>query len=157
MHKEYIAVENFIVLLGCSRSDAEVVRLIDEVGRQAAHTIDKEDGADDEYVEARSRGFCLYFDAGRLTSIFLYSEKKDPSYCRYALPLPLGISFGQSKPDVLLSLGKPSTEGGGKKDFFGYVPKWIRYDKGAYSVHVEFSGEADIVQMVTLMPSGMYR
>ena len=97
----------------------------------------------------------MYFDNGRLVSVFLYSKQKEQGYSQYTLPLPLGISFGQSKPDLLRRIGNPSASGGGKKGVFGYIPEWIKYEKGRYSLHIEFANETGLIQMVTLMPRGM--
>ncbi len=152
MRRELVTVEYLAGLLGSNRSNSEVVRLIDELGDLAAFKIDREDDADDEYIEVKDLGLCLYFEANRLVSIFLYSEVKGEDYARYAQPLPLGISFEQSKSDVMSSIGDPSNEGGGKEGYFGYIAEWITYDMRGLKVHVEFSREFNAVQMVTLMP-----
>jgi hypothetical protein len=152
MREEITSVERLIGLLGSSRTDREVLQLIDDLGREVTIFIDKDDGANDEYMEVKSRGLSLYFDAGRLASVFLYSEQKDTEYCTYALPLPEGVSFGQSKSDVLRSLGSPVSMGGGTKGFFGDVPEWIKFDKREYSLHLEFASGTGSLQMVTLMP-----
>lgn len=152
MQQKDVANERFIMLLGRSRNDPEVVRLIDAFSDEAVRTVDREDVADEEYIEVKNYGFSLYFDTGKLASVFLYSDTKDPEYSTYALGLPLAVSFRQSKLDVVSHLGTPSAEGGGKIGVFGRVPRWVRYDRGTYSVHIEFADEPDLVQMVTLMP-----
>ena len=152
MYKDMISVERLITMLGCHRNDHRVIKLIDVLGNEVALFMDKDDGANDEYIEVKNHGFCLYFDACNLASIFLYSSKKDSSYSNYAFPLPSGLSFDQSKSDVFRILGNPSDSGGGKKGFFGQIPEWYKYNKGDYSLHLEFSGVDSTLNMVTLMP-----
>jgi hypothetical protein len=151
MCEDIISVERLIPMLGCSRSDPRVTELIDALDSDVTFSIDKEDGADDEYMEVKTRGLSLYFDAGRLASIFLYTKQKDPSYCDYALPLPSGLSFGQSKSAVLQNLGSSFSTGGGKKGFFGEIPEWVKYEREEYALHLEFGNGTSCVQMVTLM------
>jgi hypothetical protein len=151
MYEDILSVDQLITMLGCGRNDSRVLKLIDSLDGRLTFFIDKENGADDEYLEVKSLGLSLYFDAGELASIFLYSGQKDREYREYPLSLPSGLRFGQSKSEILRDLGSPSSAGGGKKGFFGDVAEWIKYNQGEYALHLEFANGANSVQMVTLM------
>ena len=91
-------------------------------------------------------------DGAVLQAVHLHSGQKDDGYARYDLPLPLGISFSQTKADILAFLPPPDVEGGGRDGYFGPISEWFRYDDlDGHSVHINFTSNAQAVEVVTLM------
>ena len=147
-------VNKLMEFLGASRSDEKLREFIRQFIPPPTITVDKEDGADDEYIEFKEHGFCFYFEVDVLVSIFLYSGKKDKNYVMYELPLPMGICFHNSKSEMIGRLEDPNAKGGGHDGFFGVVPEWIRFDNvDGHSVHIEFTSDSKSIGMVTLMKS----
>ena len=147
-------VERLASLLGLNRSDPQIDAFIGEFDPPPVITADKEDDADDEFVEFTSQGFGLAFEQDVLHAFHLHSGDSIDSYARYHLPLPLGITFEQCQSDLLARLPPPDTQGGGRDGTFGYIPNWIRYDDAhGPSFHVEFASDTGRVRMVTVMLS----
>ena len=141
---------NLIPLLGKNRNDKEVEKVFHMFEGEAVVTVDKEDDADDEYVEIKSKGVGFYFEKNVLLSVFLHSPTSTPDYMGYELSLPLELQFNQSKEDVVGLLGSPACEGGGEDGFFGHVPCWVKYKEVGYYLHVEFAMDGESIRMVTL-------
>lgn len=145
-------VDGLIRLLGASRSDPRIDSFIRQVDPPPVITVDKEDDADAEFVEFKAHGFGLAFDHDILRAVDLRSGQQADGYARYELPLPMGISFQQSRSEVQALLPPPDVEGGGREGYFGPIPEWIRYDNvDGLAIHFEFTSDAQAVQMVTLM------
>ena len=150
--KEPHHIDRLNELLGAHRTDSRLDAFIGQFDPPPVITVDKEDDADDEFVEFKAQGFGLAFDQDVLQAVHIRSGQQDDGYTKYNLSLPMGITFSQSKSEVLAILPPPDVEGGGCDGFFGPVPEWIRYDKtDGHSVHLEFTSDAQAVQMVTLM------
>lgn len=150
MDDKLFRVENLSRLLGGSRSEEPLRRLIEQSGSAPVCTADKEDGVDEEFVEFKEPGVGLYFEGDILTSIFLHSAGGGSSYAGYAHPLPIGIRFEHSRAELLGLLGPPDAAGGGRDEFFGAVPSWVKYKTPGYVVHVEFALDSKSVRMVTM-------
>ena len=145
-------VEALSSLLGARRSDTRVDAFIREFTPPPIITVDKEDDADDEFIEFKTQGFGLAFDGDVLQAIHLHSGEQDDDYAKYDLPLPMGIQFQQSKAELLSRLPPPDVTGGGCDSFIGPVPPWVRFDRvDGHSVHVEFTADTKGIRMVTVM------
>jgi len=145
--------EKLISLLELKRSDDRIDKFIEQLSIAPEVYIDKDDGADVEYIEFKEYGFCLYFDEGILDSIFIYSEKNDEDYEGYSLSLPMGISFNNSKSDLIKLLGVPSSKGGG---VFKNILPWIKYIMNGYNIHFEFIKRSKSIKMITIEKEESY-
>lgn len=143
-------VISLIKLLGVNRMDRNLSIFLEGIEITPLITVDKDDGADDEYIEFKELGFNFYFEHDILDSIFLFSADNDEEYLEYACSLPDGLTFNQSKQEVLNLLGHPFSEGGGDDEFFGKIPGWVKYKKDNYYLHIEFSEHRNKIRMVSL-------
>lgn len=145
--------EELVSLIGLSRSDNKVQTFINQFGTAPVFTVDKEDDADDEFVEFKEQGLAICFEKDVLMSICLHSGERTADFATYGHPLPMGICFEQSKSELLDSFGSPAAEGGGHDAFFGDVPDWFRYKMDGYSVHMQFAPDLRSIRTVTVMVS----
>ncbi len=145
-------LDRLLSLLGAKRSDENVEAFIRKFDPPPIITVDKEDDADDEFIEFKSQGFGLAFAGDILHSFHLHAGEEDDDYARYDLPLPMGLSFHQLKSELLEHLPQPDAEGGGHDDFFGDIPDWIRFDNvDGYSIHLEFTPNNRRIRVVTVL------
>ena len=151
MDKNLYRVEKLLRFLGRIRSDDALVKFIAQFAVLPLAIVDKEDDADDEFLEFKEYGFGFYFEKDVLLSITLHSIDNASGYVSYENPLPFGVSFGQSMSDVEKILGEPDSAGGGRKGFFGDVPVWLKYKTKTHSVHIEFSRSSKTVRAVSLL------
>jgi hypothetical protein len=121
MDDKLFSVENLSRFLGVKRSNGGLRAFIEQSGATPVSTVDKEDDADDEYVEFKEQGVGFYFENDTLVSIFLHSGSDGSGYAKYDHPLPMGIQLDQSKADVVALLGSPNAEGGGRRGSFGEI------------------------------------
>jgi len=150
--ENFYKVDKLINLLGLNRHDEQIDMFLKQVCATPEITIDKEDGADDEYIEFKELGFGLHFMSDILSAIHFHSEYDISDYKMYYHPLPMGIHFKQSKSEILAFLGEPDDKGGGGYDeFFGYIPNWIKYKMDDYTLHIEFTSDCKRIQVVTIM------
>src|SRR5690606_14543460 len=108
--------------LGCTSSNNGVIDFL--VSKLIFLTgLSLEDDDFDAYVEKRELGLCLLFTdeakflglanqpigQGKLyfSTVFFYSEGKD-NYNQYKSDLPFGLSFNDTRQDVLMKLGQQS-------------------------------------------------
>jgi len=112
---------------------------------------------DDEVVfyEFKKTGVSFLFDETKtLTAIHIFGENKD-QFLAYSGELPEGISFKNSKTEILEKLGKPSQQGGGETSLLGgKVSPWIKYLFPQYQLHLQFDESLKRVVLVTLMSLG---
>jgi hypothetical protein len=89
---------------------------------------------------------------GHVESIQFYSEGFQ-EHREFSDGLPEHVEFSQSLDQVQQALGDPDVKGGGAKlpPPFGVVPPWIRYDREAYSLHLQFSEDRNRIVLVSLM------
>lgn len=146
------SVDALLSMLGAERSELRIEAFIHAFDPPPMITTDKENGAEDEFIEFKPHGFGLVFERDTLHSFHLHSGEQDDEYSRYDLPLPMGIRFEQSRSELLDRLSPPHAEGGGRDGVFGHVSDWIRYDSaGGLSIHVEFASEKGSIRVVTVM------
>jgi hypothetical protein len=94
--------------------------------------------------------FVADFD-GRVSTVFFYSIGSN-DYRQFVGVLPEGIDFGDSQSSVRQRLGQPSANGGGKViQFFGKAPKWDRYDREGFSLHIQYVDNETSISLVSLM------
>jgi filamentous hemagglutinin len=144
-------INNLAPLIGLKRSDDSIEFFINKVSTIPTITVDKDDDADDEFIEFKRSGFGLHFMNNVLESIHFQFGRKNSDYTKFEYPLPLGIRFEQSKSEILNILGSPVAQGGGQDDFFGHVPDWFKYNKDGYAIHIEFDPDSKSVESVTIM------
>lgn len=144
-------INSLASLIGLNRSDDRIEFFIKKISSEPIITVDKDDGADDEFVEFKRSGFGLHFMNDVLESIHFQLGRKQSDYTRFKYPLPLGICFEQSKSEILNILGSPAVRGGGDDNFFGHVPDWFKYHKGGYAIHIEFGPDSKSIESVTIM------
>jgi hypothetical protein len=138
-------------LLGLARSEEKVLQFLGRLtGRNPVITTDNSDGANDEYIEFKEYGYCLYFDGGVLDSIFLHSAEENSDYLEFGLHLPMLLHFSMSKKKVIDLCGLPKAEGGGADPFWGEISSWVKFDLESYIMHVEFNKGLDSIRLITL-------
>jgi len=71
-------IEKLIILIGLNRSDEEILFFLNKVSSEPYITVDKDDGADDEFVEFKNSGFGLHFMNDVLESIHFQSGNHRP-------------------------------------------------------------------------------
>lgn len=152
--EELFDINNITPLIGLNRSDERVEKFLNELPPEPIITIDKDDGADDEFIEYKDSGFGLHFMNDAFECIHFQFGRKNSDYNEFKHPLPFGIRFEQSKSEILNILGFPGMQGGGHDDFFGHVPDWFKYNKDGYAIHIEFGSESKGVESVTIMAIG---
>lgn len=146
------SAENLTKLLGARRDDRQFQALIAQSTSPPVITVDREDDADDEFIEFRDRGISLYFEKSVLLQVALFSQDNDSGFSEYKPSLPMGINFGEQKTALLARLPEPDLSGGGSDGFFGPVPDWVKFEHEAgYSVHVEFDPSTSAVRLVTIL------
>jgi len=104
------------------------------------------------YMELPASGiaFIAALD-GRVTTIQFHAEGYQ-DYRGFAGELPEGISFTDDQRAVHSRLGQPSASGGGTViQFFGKAPKWDRFDRHSYSLHIQYVDDDGAVSLVSLM------
>jgi hypothetical protein len=107
---------------------------------------------DRQYFEYPNSG--IAFDAdldGRVASVFLYAEGYQD--CKgFAGELPEGISFTDDRREVQARLGQPAASGGGTvMPFLGEAPRWDRFDRHSYSLHIQYVEGDTSVNLVSVM------
>lgn len=142
-------VTALVRLIGEHRSAPAIDALVAVAREPPACTPDRQNGADDEFVEFKADGVGLYFEADRLLAIYLYRSGYALGYAGYQHLLPEGVIFGHALNDVLRLLGPPYESGGGHDSFFGNVPSWLKYRHTGYDSHYTF--DAYGVGMVGLL------
>lgn len=139
---------NFTILLGMRLEDVSKTEAV-----QPLMAGSKTDLIDNRFhLQIRLHGieFVADFD-GRVSTVFFYSGGAN-DYRQFAGALPEGIGFGDSQSSVHQRLGQPSVNGGGKViQFFGKAPKWDRYDREGFSLHIQYVDNESSISLVSLM------
>ncbi len=143
--------EKLIKLIALNRMDNQIIFFLNQADSVPEITIDKEDGADDEYIEFKKEGFGFHFMGDILVALHFQSGRKFSDYSMYKYSLPLSIGFEQNKSEILTLLKEPLIIGGGKDGYFGPIPHWFKYKiNDDLTLHIEFTKE-DKVSVVTIM------
>lgn len=88
---------------------------------------------------------------GRVSTIVFYSSKAE-GFREFSGSLPESISFGECEQVIQRRLGQPSSKGGGQTiQFFGKVPKWNRYDREGFALHIQYGDDERSIKVVSLM------
>jgi len=88
--------------------------------------------------------------SGAVLTIFLYGKRFE-GHQPYKKTLPAGLSsFEASKADIIKRFGRPNRSG--RKN--ATMPAWVRYELGAYVMHLEFPDEPSRIDRITLMTPG---
>jgi hypothetical protein len=108
--------------------------------------------ADRVYIEFPRSGlsFVSMLDR-RITTIQFYGESRD-GYRQFSKDMPFGLHFRCSREIVHRILGRTDESGGGDFiQYLGVTPKWDRYDKSVYRLHLQYSDECDSITLLSLM------
>lgn len=101
---------------------------------------------DEFYYSYKDDGIELICDKGdRITTVFLYAG--DQRQKRYQGVLPQGLSFSDTREDVIRKLKTPSKSG----DYEGQA--WSKYYFPAYSLHVQYGEDKTITQLTVMTPN----
>jgi hypothetical protein len=108
---------------------------------------------DRKYLSFPSRGISLVFDSEILTAVQLFAAGEEPGFSAYVDDLPDGVLFSWKKELALKSLGVPEKAGGGSGSRFDQkpVPPWVRFQKGTYMLHLQFSHGEDRITRISMM------
>jgi hypothetical protein len=108
--------------------------------------------ADRVYIEFPRSGlsFVSMLDR-RITTIQFYGGSRD-GYRQFSNHMPFGLHFRHSRETVHRIFGRPDESGGGGSiPHLGVAPKWDRYDKSDYRLHLQYSDECDSITLLSLM------
>jgi hypothetical protein len=95
-------------------------------------------------------GFVANLDR-RIISIQFHAEGHE-QFGQFAGGLPDDIAFTDSAAVVRKQLGPPSASGGNKIiPILGRIALWERYDRGSYSVHFQYSLDAESITLISLI------
>lgn len=146
-----IKAKLFEQTIGLNLDDGEIQSLFQKIGEKPNIELDEEV----LFYEFKKTGLSFLFDETKaLTAIHIFGENKD-QFLAYSGELPEGISFKNSKTEILEKLGKPSQQGGGETSLLGgKVSPWIKYLFPQYQLHLQFDESLKRVVLVTLMSLG---
>lgn len=104
------------------------------------------------FYEFKQSGISCLFNGERiLEAIHLFGEKRE-GFSNYIGALPEGVSFQNSKSEIIQKLGTPSLEGGGKPSILGgSIAIWIKYLHPNYQLHFQFDKVTQKITLITLM------
>jgi hypothetical protein len=107
---------------------------------------------DELYLTLRHQGLAFVASLdGNVSSIQFFSDGHQ-GHKQFKDALPEGILFKDSRSAVHDRLGDPDVSGGGMvMHFLGKVPKWDRYDRQDYSLHIQYAEDESSVCLVSLM------
>ncbi len=104
------------------------------------------------YMEMPNSGiaFIATLD-GRVMTIQLHAEGYE-GYKTFLELLPDEISFSDDRRRIHARLGQPSVSGGGTViQFFGKAPRWDRYDRDSYALHIQYTDLEESINLISLM------
>lgn len=153
-------IEQLIPIVGRPVSDAEVARVLSQIGVDVQHGVALNEGEYRAYVERPKEGFSLVFTdeamflnkanqgigVGELffSGLFLYAQGKD-GYSQFQGQLPKGISFFQDRSKIIEQLGVPSWER--KRDDGSIAAE--RWDIPPFTLHLTYSREKSTPTLVS--------
>lgn len=84
-------------------------------------------------------GLEIGFRQNLLNHIHFYFDRHE-GYSVFKGTLLFGVSSCWSEEAVVQKLGTPTASGGGNVDIlFGYINRWIKYEKEVYALHLQFN------------------
>lgn len=158
-----IETKTLLNFLGYASSDSGLVDYL-----KANHifltglALDEDDF--DAYVEKQEFGFCLLFTdeakflgfsnqpigQGELyfSTVFFYSENKD-NYSEYKSDLPFGLSFNDTRQDVLKKLGPQSWQRLAKDGARVISDRWDNLPDVPYRLHVTYDSQTGKISILS--------
>ncbi|MQL50686.1 hypothetical protein GEA64_23240 [Photorhabdus khanii] len=139
---------DFIGTLGCSKTEHIFVLLSQKINELPV--VDKDVLGDRIYYSFLQSGVLFLLENDRVNQISFFIKSVE-SFAKYEGELPIDVELNNNETSIINILGLPSLSGGGKSDMlFGYINRWIKYDKGQYELHFEFD-KTDLLCKVSLM------
>ncbi|QDT51307.1 hypothetical protein [Symmachiella dynata] len=92
---------------------------------------------------------------GCIRAIQFYGEAYDDDFAPFQGLLPEEIQFNTTRQQVHKHLGPSDEEGGDEViEFLGYIPRWDRYTRAEYLLHIQYTKDCNGIELVTLMEPG---
>ncbi|OZG72412.1 hypothetical protein BTA51_14875 [Hahella sp. CCB-MM4] len=106
---------------------------------------DEGHGLYSHHIEARNGLWQMNLDGnGVVQTIFLQVDPKSS--------LPFGLEAGMAPRDVLARFGIPDKKGDEQVNkLLGKYGPWMRFDREAMSIHVEFHADSHLLKQITIM------
>ncbi|MFE8049750.1 hypothetical protein [Brenneria goodwinii] len=133
----------FTSALGMTEMSKEFSQLSLSIGEKPQISDDPAEyndplGHTKHYKYIRS-GLEIGFRQNLLNHVHFYFDGYE-GYSIFKGQLLSGVSFGWSEEAVVQVLGEPTVGGGGKVDMLlGYINRWVKYEKEAYALHMQFN------------------
>lgn len=141
-------------LLGATPDDARLAPILDAVGNPPLERFGVV-----AWQSAKGIGVDFMFappggdetvppDQFRLAAIHFHADPLEPDF---RMRLPGGLDVSANREQVWITLGKPTTAGGGGNSSITEQPKreWDRYERGASALTFEYD-DSGAIAMVTL-------
>jgi hypothetical protein len=92
-------------------------------------------------------------DSEKVGVIQLHGVGHD-GFSQFAGPVPCGIAFAMPRTEIRKRLGKPDLHGEEQSiPVLGVTPAWDSYLLGGVRVHIEYTLQAESVQLISLSPA----
>jgi hypothetical protein len=138
-------IQRFLPLLGTGISDQPTIEVFSEHGMDVSLEIVPFSGTFRAYIERKTAGVAFSFRNDLredktyiLDGVFSYAEGKD-GYAEYRGALPSGISFRNSRDEILRLMG-PAKWHRDRADGSLGAEKW---NVGPYFMHITWSGQTN--------------
>jgi hypothetical protein len=104
------------------------------------------------YVDFRKSGIGFELDTEqRVVALFLHSAGHEDFQQCVAVP-PDGIMLGDNQAFIEARLGRSTSSGGGSlHPILGKTPRWSRYERSGYVLHIQFQEMCNAIDMITIM------
>lgn len=132
----------FTNALGTTEMSKEFSQLNLSIGEKAQVSDDPAEYNDPlghtKHYKYLHSGLEIGFRQSLLNHIHFYFDGYE-GYSAFKGQLLSGVSSGWSEEAVVQVLGEPTADGGGKLDMLlGYINRWVKYEKEAYALHLQF-------------------
>lgn len=156
--------KDLLSLLGLPKSDKKLIGFMSKNQIQVDQELFL--GSDEyrAYIERPLLGFCsiftdesYFFGVGDMvigegnlyfSGVFFYSEGKD-NYNQYKSDLPFGLSFNDTRQDVLMKLGQQSWQRLAKDGKRVISDRWDDLPDVPYRLHVTYDGQSGKISILS--------
>ena len=150
--------DEFVGVLGETEQSSKFISLIAKIGEEPSISTTPEEYNDPlgktKYYKLTSFGLEIGFRQERLSHIHFFLKPEDGYKAYFGLLMP-EITAVSLEAAVVKALGIPSSLGGDKQSsLLGHMNKWIKYDKGWYSIRFEFSPDS-LMRKISLIFSAV--
>jgi len=139
-------------VVGTPVNSLAVVRLLAADGLESTSEPDLEEGEPPQgFLKAPASGYALKWQAGRITSAFLYVVPADGCQS-FTGVLPGGLTGVSTRQDVRGRFGVAERSGEATSlPFLGRQGAWDRFRVGPVCVHFQYTEPDERIQQITLM------